>query len=173
MSQELTLPLGSVQLRDVFPVQLSAKRNKQAQATDEAPAAQISGATVLKPEGPEQENLAQVEMGATIGFPSEAGPFEISVTIVGVFEQVQPIPNGLSLPDYLSQVSLTLLLPFLREQVYTLSSQLRIGPVLLPIVIPQAIPAIPAVQSAPGPLDVQVRPRPTRRRRVVPPSPQE
>lgn len=160
MNQELPLSLGPVQLRDVFPVNLSAKRNKQAQLSEETPSAQIGDARVLQPDGSEQENLAQVEMSASIVFPSGDSPFEISVTIVAVFEQVQPIPSGQSLQEYLAQVSLTLLLPFLRELIYTLSSQLRIGPVLLPIVIPQAIPV------------AQAHARPTRRRRIVPPSPQ-
>ena len=158
MSQDLPLSLGPVQLRDVFPVELTAKRNKQMQASGEA-AAQISGPTILRPEDPAQDNVAQVEMGASIGFSSDTGPFEIAVKIVGIFEQVEQIPDGVSLPDYLSQVSLTLLLPFLREQIFTLSTQLRIGPVLLPIVIPRAIPT------------ASVGPRPTRRRRQAPPSP--
>lgn len=163
-NQDTQLPESPVQLRDVFPVKLVAKRSRlpEEQAVEAPPVAQMTELVLV-----ENGDQLQVELGLRIAFePPSQGSFELEVSIVGVFERTGSLPAGMDLNSYVRRIALSLLLPFLREQVFELSTKLRLMPILLPVVIPQAsIP--PTDESArgtaePGSHGGGTRPRPAR-----------
>lgn len=134
----ISLPPAPMQLRDVFPVTLVARRYQVAPAPDQPHGqanAQVSNLTIFS-----GEPFTQVQLTATIVSAHEPSFFDIEVTIVGVFERTGALPVGYTLESYLEATSLALLMPFLRENVFEMGIRMRIGPVLLPTVIPILAP---------------------------------
>jgi len=143
-----------MQLRDLLPLALVGKLYPEAVKEEQSEGqanVQVSSLSIYG-----GEPFSQVRVSARVISGHEPTLFEIEVTIAGIFEQTGPLPAGYTRESYLGATSLTLLLPFLRESVFDMAMRLRIGPILLPIVVPGAASA-PEQPSPAAPDDAAPR----------------
>jgi len=134
-SQPIALPLFAVQLQNIFPVEIVARRfpTTITSPPDEqfiSPNAQL---TIEEPTIQTETQQAHVSMNVQV--ISTEGPyaFEISLKLTGQFTYRQDY--GLDLVrQFLKQGSLSVMLPTARELLISLSSRLQIPPIVLPLI---------------------------------------
>ena len=133
------MPLSPLQLRDVIPVTLSARRFKtEGEAPNPLqPLVNLSGSTTFI-----EDDGCEVELRADVIFEGDFRPFEINVNIVGLFAFERTAGDQAEFAAYVQNAASSILMPFLREAVHDLSGRLRIQPpLLLPLIAPALAPA--------------------------------
>ncbi len=137
-SQPISLPLFAVQLHNIIPVEVIAKRFL-ATTTDSAVSApeQFNPPNVqLAIEEPiiqSESQQAQVLMNVQVISTDEPFRFEISLKLLGLFTyrhdyEVERVRT------FLQQGTLSVMLPVARELLMSLSSRLQIPPIVLPLI---------------------------------------
>lgn len=124
--------MAQMQLSDVFPVQLHARRFEVEEEPSEEAAAPIVriGVTITV----RSKTQIHVELRGEVLFESPTPPFEIEAAILGQFTIPPPSVEGQVPMDNIQRTATPILMPFLREAISELSARLRVPPVVLPLV---------------------------------------
>jgi preprotein translocase subunit SecB len=127
----IALQTFAVQMIDIFPVEIVARRFPVAVQNISAP---ISVQFNIADLGVNPENLqAQVTLDVKVASNGEPGLFEIQFKLVAIFTY-SPEYTQEMVGQFLHQGSLSLMLPFARELVLSLSTRLRLPPIILSLV---------------------------------------
>ena len=133
--QPIPLPLFAVQLQNILPVEIMARRFPEEKTITppgqiNPPNAQLN---IGEPEFNIETRQAQVLMEVKVDPVEEPRLFEISVKLIGIFSY-SPEYSLESVRQFLQQGSLSVLLPSARELLLSLSSRLQIPLIVLPLV---------------------------------------
>ena len=145
--QPIPLPLFAVQLQNILPVEIVAKRFPEDIATSplgqmNPPNAQLN---IGEPEIDSETQQAQVLMEIKVEPIDEPRQFEISIKLLGLFTY-SPEYSLEGVRQFLQQGSLSVLLPSARELLLSLSTRLQIPLIVLPLV-QLAPPPAPDIQA--------------------------
>ena len=120
----------SVQLTDIFPIEISARRFPVAMYVPAPLNLQLNIAEI----GVDADNArAQVNLEVKVEPSDDTHAFEISFTLVGLFSYNVEYTQEM-VQQFLRQGSLSLMLPFARELVLNLSTRLQIPPIVLSLI---------------------------------------
>lgn len=120
-----SLPFA-VQLHNVFPFEITAKRSPIEIVNP--PSSHLNIAEIqIDPES----LRAQVILEVHVGFSDEPSPFEISFKMVGEFTYIQE--HNEEVYTFLSLGSLSVMLPFARELLLSLCTRLQLPPIILAV----------------------------------------
>lgn len=133
--QHIPLPLFAVQLQNILLVEIVAKRfpeNAAIPPTAETnpPNAQL---TIGEPAIDAKTRQAQVLLEIKVEPVDEPRLFEISLKLVGLFTYL-PEYSLEMVRQFLQQGSLSVMLPFARELLFSLCTRLQIPFIVLPLV---------------------------------------
>lgn len=118
-----------VQLKNVVPVEISAKRFPVDIASETSVNIQMNIVELsVDPENKQAHTMWEVSLGPTI----EPQSFEIFIRIIGFFSYTAEYSIS-DVEKYLQQGSLIAIQPFIRELILSLSTRLQIPPIMLPI----------------------------------------
>jgi len=118
----------AVQLKNIFPIEINARRFPV--EIVHAPTAQLSISDV---QIDTENQRAQAILELKVDFPEEPRPFEISCKIVGEFIYTENY-NAEKVHQFLEQGSLSVMLPFARELLLNLCTRMQIPPIMLAMV---------------------------------------
>lgn len=118
----------AIQLQNIFPVEINARRFPLKIA--DAPTVQLS-TTEIQIDAETRQAQAILELSA--GFSDEPQPFEISCKIVGEFIYTENYDTD-QVYQFLEQGSLSVMLPFARELLLSLCTRMQIPPIMLSMV---------------------------------------
>jgi len=118
----------AIQLQNIFPVEINARRFPLKIA--DAPTVQLSTTEI---QIDTENRQAQAILELSVGFSDEPRPFEISCKIVGEFIYTENYDTD-QLYQYLAQGSLSVMLPFARELLLSLCTRMQIPPIMLSMV---------------------------------------
>ena len=130
--QQVPLLPFAVQLQNIFPVEIVAKRFPV-----NAPSAVMSSVNTqlnLSDLAIDSEALqAQISLEVNVSFPQELPLFEIYFKLVGIFTYSKEYSPE-KVQQFLQQGSLSVMLPSARELLLSLCTRLQIPMVVLPLV---------------------------------------
>ncbi len=126
--EPLPFLLSDVQLQNVFPVEIVAKRFPTEKASD--PTAQLNIETVNIDE---ENHTGEVMLRLEVAFVEEPRPFEIAFTVLGQFTY-DPTLTPEQARTFLERGSLSVMLPFVRELLLGTCTRLQISPIMLPMI---------------------------------------
>lgn len=134
-NQPIALPLFAVQLQNIFPVEIVARRfpTTTTLLQDEqfvSPDAQL---TIEEPTIQTETQQAHVSMNVQVLSTKGPYPFEISLKLTGQFTYREDYDLDL-VRQFLKQGSLSVMLPTARELLISLSSRLQVPPIVLPLI---------------------------------------
>ena len=150
-NQPIALPLFAVQLQNIVPVEVIAKRflsissdmSEFSAEQMQPPNVQLNlEEAIIEPE----KQLAQVVMNVQALSAEQPFAFEISLKLLGLFTYTREYEVE-RVRTFLRQGTLSVMLPFARNLLMNLSSQLQVPLIVLPLV--QLAPP-PAIETAPG-----------------------
>jgi preprotein translocase subunit SecB len=122
----------AVQLQNVFTTEILARRFPVNMSTFNLADTQV-GLSLEGIDVNEELLQAQVILSMQLFHSGEPHVFEMAFKLVGLFTYSQEYRPEL-VRDFLEQGSLSILLPFARELVLSLSTRLQLPPILLPLV---------------------------------------
>jgi len=126
----LSLHPFAVQLQNIVPVEIVAKRFPVEISNN----TQINIQLNLTELHVDSHNLqAQVIMDAIVETSPEPRPFELSCRMVGVFIYASEYPEE-DVRQFLHQGSVGVMLPFVRELIFSLCGRLQIPPIMLSLI---------------------------------------
>lgn len=125
--------LHAIQLRALQVLEISAKLKDGRRLDDEPIDASVVTLTSGHSAYNNDEHAILVKIGAEIGQDEDSLPFEIRVAILGAFEVDESRFPLVHISDWAQRNAPLVLYPYLREQVYNLTSRLGIQSVLLPL----------------------------------------
>lgn len=128
--QPMPLPFlpFEVQLQNVFATEIIARQFPV--QTDEQPEAKLS----IEDIGIDEATFdASAVLSVEVKFAEEPRPFEISFKLLGQFSYDSDL-TPVQVDRFLKEGSLSILLPFAREMLFSLCTRLQIPPVMLPMV---------------------------------------
>ena len=133
--QPIPLPLFAVQLQNILPIEIIARRFPEGDTPTSSgqihpPSAQLN---ISEPELDVETRQAQVLMEVKVDPVEEPRLFEISAKLVGLFSY-SPEYSQESVRQFLQQGSLSVMLPTARELLLSLSTRLQIPLIVLPLV---------------------------------------
>lgn len=134
-TQQLPLLPFAVQLQNIFPIEIAAKRFPVDKAIDMASVVSTAQTQLnLGDLGIDPEALqAQIHLEVHVSFPHEPRLFEIYFKLVGIFSYTQEYPPEM-VQYFLQQGSLGVMLPSARELLLSLCTRLQVPMVVLPLV---------------------------------------
>ena len=118
----------AVQLKNIFPVEINARRFPV--EIVHAPTVQLSTSDI---QIDEENHRAQSILELKVDYSSEPRPFEITCKIVGVFSYTENYDED-QVYQFLTQGSLSVMLPFARELLLNLCTRMQIPPIMLSMV---------------------------------------
>lgn len=119
---------SEVQLQNVFAIEIVARRFPV--ETDKSPLSSLNVEDVLVND---ETHQAQVMLEVKLDFAEEPRPFEMSFKLLGQFIYGQHLEAD-QVRLFLSQGSLSVMLPFAREYIFSLCTRLQIPPIMLAMV---------------------------------------
>ena len=119
---------SEVQLRNIFVIEVAAKR-----FGSEVPNAATVQLNLEDVSINEADFQAQAVLALNMNFAEEPRPFEISFKLLGQFEYDSSLKPA-RVRTFLEQGSFSVMLPFVREFLCSLSTRLQIPPVMLPMI---------------------------------------
>lgn len=128
--QPMPLPFlpFEVQLQNVFAIEITARQFPV--QTDEQPEAKLN----MEDIGIDETTYdASIVLSVEVKFVEEPRPFEISFKLLGQFSY-DPKLTPSQVHIFLKEGSLSILLPFAREMLFSLCTRLQIPSVVLPMV---------------------------------------
>jgi DNA-binding protein len=134
--QQLPLLPFAVQVQNIFPIEIVARRFPVDKAVDMASVviSNVSTELNLGELGIDTEALqAQVHLEVKVSFPQEPRLFEIYFKLVGIFSYAQHYKPEM-VQYFLQQGSLSVMLPSARELLLSLCTRLQVPMVVLPLV---------------------------------------
>jgi hypothetical protein len=134
--QPLPLLPFAVQLQNIFPIEIVARRFPVDQAVDQASVVLANASTQLNLGGlgiDIETSQAQVQLDVSVNFPQEPRLFEISFKLLGIFSYAQDYAPEM-VQYFLQQGSLSVMLPSARELLLSLCTRLQVPMVVLPLV---------------------------------------
>lgn len=134
--QQLPLLPFAVQLQNIFPVEIVARRFPVDKAVDMARVvmANVNTQLNLSNIGIDTEALqAEAHLDVKVSFPQEPRLFEINFKLVGIFSYAQQYKTEM-VQYFLQQGSLSVMLPSARELLLSLCIRLQVPMVVLPLV---------------------------------------
>ena len=130
--QQIPLLPFAVQLQNIFPVEVVAKRfplNAASTVVSSANTQLNLGELAIDSEALQ----AQISLEVHVSFPHEPRPFEIYFKLVGIFTYTQEYSPEM-VQQFLQQGSLSVMLPSARELLLSLCTRLQIPMIVLPLV---------------------------------------
>ena len=134
--QPLPLLPFAVQLQNIFPIEIVARRFPVDRAVDLASVVVSNASTQLNLGGlgiDLETSQAQVQLDVNVNFPQEPRLFEISFKLLGIFSYPRDYEPEM-VQYFLQQGSLSVMLPSARELLLSLCTRLQVPMVVLPLV---------------------------------------
>ncbi len=150
-TKPIPLSLFAVQLQNILPVEIVAKRFPENAATSQTAPLNLPNAqlNIGEPTIDIETRQAQVLMEIKVEPVDEPRLFEISLKLVGLFSYSEEYSLE-AVRQFLQQGSLSFMLPFARELVFSLCTRLQIPLIVLPLV-QLASPPIPDTKTEDAP----------------------
>lgn len=126
----------AIQLQNIFPIEIVARRFPVDRAVDLASVVVANARTQLNLGGlgiDVETSQAQVQLDVNVNFPQEPRLFEISFKLLGIFCYAQGYEPEM-VQIFLQQGSLSVMLPSARELLLSLCTRLQVPMVVLPLV---------------------------------------
>jgi hypothetical protein len=133
--QQIPLLPFAVQLQNIFPVEIKAKRFPIDKVIDMASVVSTAHTHLnLSDLSIDTESLlAQIHLEVSVRFPQEPRLFEIYFKLVGIFSYSQNYESEM-VQQFLRQGSLGVMLPSARELLLSLCTRLQVPMVVLPLI---------------------------------------
>jgi preprotein translocase subunit SecB len=129
-NQPISLQPFAIQLQDVIPVEIVAKRFPVENSNNTQINTNLSIVGVnIDPASLQAQIIIEVKLEPL----QEPHLFEIFLRMVGVFSYASEYEPNI-VQQYLQQGSLSVMLPFVRELIFSLSMRLQIPPIMLSII---------------------------------------